>query len=160
METFQGYHHIETRKDYSIPKNYRLISLLCHTYKLYKRMILHRIAPAIEQHLIKEEACFRSGKSCTIQLLNLTQHIEDGYKEGMITRTAFVYLSAAYDTVNHRLLIQHSTTRRWTANYVEFSRTCFQFKKKPDGECKRMVYHRGVFSPPHYSTYTRTISQS
>ena len=93
-------------KDSSIPKNYRPISLLCHTYKLYERMILNRIAPAIEQHLIKEQAGFRSGKSCTSQLLNLTQNIEDGYEEGMITGTAFVDLSAAYDTVNHRLLIQ------------------------------------------------------
>ena len=93
-------------KDSSIPKNYRPISLLCHTYKLYERMILNRIAPAIEQHIIKEQAGFRSGKSCTSQLLNLTPHIEDGYEEGMITGTAFVDLSAAYDTVNHRLLIQ------------------------------------------------------
>ena len=43
-------------KDSSIPKNYRPISLLCHTYKLYERMILNRISPAIEQHLIKEQA--------------------------------------------------------------------------------------------------------
>ena len=93
-------------KDSSIPKNYRPISLLCHTYKLYERLILNRIAPAIEQHLIKEHAGFRSGKSCTSQLLNLTQHIEDGYEEGMITGTAFVDLSAAYDTVNHRLLMK------------------------------------------------------
>ena len=91
-------------KDSSIPKNYRPISLLCHTYKLYERMILNRIAPAIEQHLIMEHPGFRSGKSCTSQLQ--ISHIEDGYEEGMITGTAFVDLSAAYDTLNHRLLIQ------------------------------------------------------
>ena len=88
-------------KDSWIPNNYRPISLLCHTYKLYERMILNRITPTFEQHLIKEHAGFRSWKSCTGQLLNLTQHIEDGYEEGMITGTAFVDLSAAYDTVNH-----------------------------------------------------------
>ena len=93
-------------EDSSIPKNYRPISILCHTYKLYERMILNRIAPAIEQHIIKEQACFRSGTSCTRQLINLTQHIEDGYEKGMITGTAVVDLSTAYDTVNHRLLIQ------------------------------------------------------
>ena len=93
-------------KDSSIPKSCRPISLLCHTYKLYERMILNRIAPTIEQHLIKEQAGFRAGKSCTSQLLNLTQHIEDGYQECKITGTAFVDLSAAYDTVNHGLLIQ------------------------------------------------------
>ena len=48
-------------------------------------MILNRIAPTIEQHLIKEQAGFIPGKSCTSQLLNLTQHIEDGYQESMIT---------------------------------------------------------------------------
>ena len=76
-----------------------------YTYKLYERMIPNRIAPTIEQHLIKEQAGFRAGKSCTSQLLNLTQHIEDGYQECKITGTAFVDLSAAYDTVIHGLLI-------------------------------------------------------
>ena len=90
-------------KDSVIPKSYRPISLLCHTYKLYEIMILTRIAPTIEQHLIKEQAGFRPGKSCTSQLLNLTHHIEDGYQEGMITGIAFVDMSAAYDTANHRL---------------------------------------------------------
>ena len=100
-------------KDSPIPKNYRLISLLCHTYKLYERLILNRVSPLIEQHLIKEQAGFRPGKSCTSQLLNLTQHIKDGYQRGMITGAAFVDLSAAYDTVNHRILVQklYNTTQ-------------------------------------------------
>ena len=46
----------------SIPKSYRPISLLCHTYKLYERMILNRVTPLLEQHLIKEQAGFRPGK--------------------------------------------------------------------------------------------------
>ena len=41
-------------KDSAIPKSYRPILLLCHTYKLYERLILNRIAPTIEQHLMKE----------------------------------------------------------------------------------------------------------
>ena len=82
-------------KDSAIPMSYRPISFLCHTYKLYERMI----------HLIKENAGFRLGKSCTTQLLNLTEHIEDGYKRGMISGAAFVDLSVACDTVNHRILI-------------------------------------------------------
>ena len=100
-------------KDSAIPKNYRPICLLCHTYKLNERLILNRVSPLVEQHLIKEQAGFLPGKSCTSQLLNLTQHIEDGYQRGMITGAAFKDLSAAYDTVNHRILIQklYNTTQ-------------------------------------------------
>ena len=52
-------------------------------------------------------------QTCTSQLLNLTQHIEDGYKNRMITVAAFVDLSASYDTVNHRIVIHKifNTTR-------------------------------------------------
>ena len=87
------------------PKSYRPISLLFHTYTLYERLILNRIAPTIEEHLIKEQAGFRPGKSCTSQLLKMATR--------KITGTAFVDLSAAYDTVNHRLLIQklYNTTQ-------------------------------------------------
>ena len=93
-------------KDSAIPKKYRPIFLLCHTYKLYEQMILNRIAPVVEQRLIKEQAGVRTGMSCTSQLLNLSQHIEDGYQRSMITGAAFIDLAAAYNTVNHRMLIQ------------------------------------------------------
>ena len=93
-------------KDFAIPKSYRPISFLCHSYKLYQIMIPNRIAPTIEHHLIKEQTGFRAGKSYTSQLLNVTKYFDDGYQESMITRTVFVDLSVACDTVNHRLLFQ------------------------------------------------------
>ena len=52
-------------KDSAIQTSYRPISILCHTYKLYERMILNRIAPTIEQPLIKEQFGFRPRKLCT-----------------------------------------------------------------------------------------------
>ena len=70
-------------KDSTLPKSYRPISLLCHTYKLFERMILNRLNPLIETMIIDQQAGFRPGKSTTGQLLNLTQHIEDGYERGV-----------------------------------------------------------------------------
>ena len=118
---------LQPGKDFSIPKSYIPISLLCHTYPLYERMILKRPAQTIEQYLIKEHSGFRSDKSCTSQLLNLTHHIEDGYQEGMITGTAFVDLYAAYDIVNHKLLI-HKLLIHKLFNITQDStfRTCCQ----------------------------------
>ena len=89
----------------SIPESYEPISLLCHTYKLLERMILNRLNPITEHTIIKGQAGFSVVKSYTSQLLNLTQYIEDGYEKSHTTGTVFVDLSAAYDTVNHRVLL-------------------------------------------------------
>ena len=48
-------------KDSTTPMRYRPISILCHTYKLYERIILNRIMPVVEQRLINEQAGFRTG---------------------------------------------------------------------------------------------------
>jgi len=87
------------------PKNFRPMSLLCHTYKLYEKLILNRLKIFINDKLIKEQGGFRPGRSCTGQILGLTQHIENGYEEKKITGVVFIDLTAAYDTVNHNLLI-------------------------------------------------------
>ena len=42
-------------KESAIPKNYIPISLLYHTYILYKILILNRVSPLLAQHLIKEQ---------------------------------------------------------------------------------------------------------
>ncbi|KAE9524319.1 hypothetical protein AGLY_015358 [Aphis glycines] len=52
-----------------------------------------------------EQAGFRPGKSCTGQVLNLTQYIENGFEEKKVTGVSFIHLSSAYDTVNHGLLL-------------------------------------------------------
>ena len=96
--------------------SHRPMSLLCHTYKLYKRWILYRIAPTIEEHIIKEQASFRHRMLCTSQLLNLIQHIENDFQDGKITETVFVDLSAAYGTVKALLsdtdTVQYHTSKQ------------------------------------------------
>ena len=79
-------------KDPQAAKSYRPISLLCHLYKLFERLILNRLGPTVEKHLIAEQAGFRPEKSCTGQVLNLTEFIEDGYERNQPTGVVFVDL--------------------------------------------------------------------
>ena len=83
---------------------------------VYSQLFQH-ISPIVQ---MKEQVGYRPSNSGTSQLLYLNQYIEDGYHENMITGTAFVDLSAVFDTVNHRLLIQkHNTRWRTMYSYLE-----------------------------------------
>jgi hypothetical protein len=104
---------LKPEKEPDTPSSYWPVSLLCRTYKLFERILLNRLCPAIDDQLIKEQAGFRPGKSCTGQVLNLTQYIENGFEEKKVTGISFIDLSSAYDTFNHGLLFSnvYQTTR-------------------------------------------------
>ena len=116
-------------KDPSVAKSFRPISLLCHTYKLFERLILNRIAEHVDAKLIPEQARFRPGKSCTSQLLNLTEHIEDGYEKRLITGVVFVDLSAANDTVNHRRLLSKVLEMTGDVHLADLIRTMLESRR-------------------------------
>ena len=154
---------LKPEKDPSSPKSFRPISLLCHLYKLYEHLILNRLSPVIEHVLIPEQAGFRPGKSCTAQVLNLTQHIEDGFETGKITGIVLVDLSAAYDTVNHRRLLEKvynmTSLMCMIRTLLENRRFFVELGgKKVDGDHRGTSYRRGVSSPHVSSTYTQMTS--
>ena len=86
-------------------------------------MIINRLLPIIDEKLIPEQAGFRPGRSCTGQILKLTQHIEDGFEKGMVTDAIFVDLSAAYDTMNHRKLLHKLLEITKDSSLTKFTQT-------------------------------------
>ena len=109
---------LKSGKDSVIRKSYGPISLLCYTYKLYDRMILNRIVPTVKQHLSKEHTGFRHGKSCTSQLLNFTQHIENRHQE------AWTSFCCIQHSKPYRLLIQKLYNTTQDSAPYRVSRTC------------------------------------
>ena len=99
------------------------------TIKLLERLILNRLAEHVDAKLIPEQAGFRPGKSCTSQLLNLTEHIEDGYEKRLITGAVFVDLSAAYDTVNYRRLLSKVLEMTGDINLTDLVRTMLESRR-------------------------------
>ena len=59
----------------------------------------------MEPKIIPQQAGFHQGKLTTGQLINLLQHIEDGFEKRLVMGAVFVNLSAAFDIVNHCILM-------------------------------------------------------
>ena len=150
-------------KDPTNKKSYRPISLLSILYKVYERMILARIFPIVEEQLTPDQAGFRPGKSCCDQLLNLTQYIEDGFEKKLITGTVFVDLTAAYDTVNHRILLQKAAKMIGNKRLVGIIQSLLQNRRffvEMDGRKSRWKTQKNglpqgsVLSPILFNIYT------
>ena len=47
-------------KDPALTKSYRPISLLCQLFKIYERLIMHRISPTVEEQLTAQQSGFCS----------------------------------------------------------------------------------------------------
>lgn len=55
--------------------------------------------------MIQEQADFRSRKSYSGQILNMTQFIENSFEKKKRTGVDIIDLIAAYGTVSHRILL-------------------------------------------------------
>ena len=52
-------------------QNYRTISLISHSSKVMLKIKLNRLKPQAEKIIAEEQACFRAGRSTTVQIFNL-----------------------------------------------------------------------------------------
>lgn len=92
-------------KDLNNSKKLQVDSFLCHLYNIFERVITNCMKDKIDSYLIKQQVGFRPGKSCTGQVLNLTQYVEDGFETHSVTGVVFmVDLTTAFDTVYHHTL--------------------------------------------------------
>ena len=118
---------------------------------LFERLALNWIAEHADAKLIPEQAGFRPRKSCTNQLLNLTEHIEDGYEKRQITGAVFVDLSAAYNTVNHRRLLSKVLEMTGDVHLTDLIRTML--------ECRRFLVVLNGKKSLHIQLLPRTVVQ-
>lgn len=95
---------IPKKGDATLCSNWRGITLLSVPSKVLARIILNRIQQSIEKKLRKEQAGFRSARSC-VDLINTLRILLEQSKEFQTTLyLTFVDFEKAFDTVKHQVL--------------------------------------------------------
>ena len=90
---------IHKKKDNMDCNNYRGISLLCHSSKIYTSIILHRIRRRTDEILGEEQAGFRAGRSTIDQIFTLRQMAERCTEYNQDLFTCYIDFKKAFDSV-------------------------------------------------------------
>jgi len=115
--------------DSSLPANYRLISNLSSVSKVLERLVLARLRPHLlgSSNFSELQSAYRKGHFTETALLEVLEGAFMVADDKQVTVLIGLYLSAAFDTVDHRLLLDHlrlefgvtETPLNWLQSYLE-----------------------------------------
>ena len=116
---------IHKKGDTADIKNYRPISLLPITYKVFSQVILRRMLRTLDQHQPREQAGFRSGFSTIdhIQVISQLQEKADEYKIPLCF--AFVDYDKQFDSIELNPLFDSLENQGVEAAYITLLRDLY-----------------------------------
>ena len=132
--------------------NFRPISSLPLISKIFEKLTLDRMRNFIISHSILSpcQFGFRSGKSTTQAIIKLLSYIVPAFHKKIYCACFFLDLRKAFDTINHRLLLQK-------LRHYGFRGRCFDYLKSYFQNRQQYVYLNGESS--NYKPVTSGVPQ-
>ena len=143
------------------PNNYRGISLAPVAAKLYNRLILNRIRPALEPFMRHNQNGFRPKRTTTAQVLALRRIIEEVRKNNLSSVMVFIDFKKAFDTINRQKMIRILTAYGIPTRIVQaisdmYSNTRARVQT-PEGLTEEFQIMRGVLQGDTLAPYLFVI---
>ena len=107
--------------------DFRPISLLCTLSKIIGRLANRQINNYLMEHSLLDpnQSAYKKYHGCNTALLKITDDILDSIDESEVTILTLLDFSKAFDTVNHRLLLEKlkilgfsQIAREWVSSYL------------------------------------------
>ena len=95
---------IPKKGDLSNCSNYRTISLINHTGKVFLIVLLNRLKNHLDPYLSEEQAGFRKDRSTVHQILMLRLLAEKAKRQGKRIYNCFIDFQKAFDTIKHKII--------------------------------------------------------
>ena len=134
--------------DLSRPDNYRGISLTCITAKVFNRMILNRIRPAIDPHLRENQNGFRERRTTVAQILALRRMIEEVKRDNLAAVLCFIDFKKAFDSIHRGTMVKILEAYGVPPNLLRAIETMYAGTKAkvvtPDGNSEEFDILAGV----------------
>ena len=156
--------------DPEILKNYRPVSNLNFISKIVEKVIMQRLDEHLTQHSLHDplQSAYRKDHSTETAITKIHHDIITSLDEGRCTVLASLDLSAAFDTVDHDILLHRLWTyygirgiaHQWFSSYLRDRQTkiCINSSYSESRRLKCGVPQGSVLGARLYTMYTRQMS--
>ena len=126
------------RDRYNI-QNYRPLSIISVFAKLSERLLFNRLIPFLYKNKILTDAQngFKKGKCIETAVQSFIEIIQEALDKGIHAIGIFIELTKAYDTLNHKVLLEKLSSYRirgitnlWFKSYLTNRRQCIKINQK------------------------------
>ena len=149
-------------------ENYRPVSLLPFLSKTLERAVAKQVTNFLNQNgqLDPKQSGFRSGHSTETALLSVTEALRTARAEGLSSVLILLDLSAAFDTVNHKILLRILTSmgitgavHSWFNSYLtgRSFKVSWQGKLSSNYTLTTGVPQGSVLGPLLFAMYTTSL---
>ena len=150
-------------------KNYRPVSGLCFLSKLVERVVARQLKSHINNNKLDNphQSAYKPGHSTETALLSIKNEVHLSLARGEPTALVLLYLSAAFDTIDHNSLLGYlkswfglgGTVPRWFASFLR--NRCQAIKIGSTlSELSNLIYgvpQGSVLGPLLFSLYTTPL---
>ena len=156
--------------DPELLKNYRPVSNLNFISKIVEKVIMQRLDEHLTQHSLHDplQSAYRKDHSTETAITKIHHDIITSLDEGRCTVLASLDLSAAFDTVDHDILLHRLWTyygirgiaHQWFSSYLHDRQTkiCINSSYSESRRLKCGVPQGSVLGARLYTMYTRQMS--
>jgi len=118
--------------DKSNISNYRPISVLPSFSKIFEKIVYNRLLNYLTKHsiLYKHQYGFRSNHSTSMAVLEMLDKITDAMDNNKFSIGVFIDLSKAFDTINHKILLQKLEFYGIRGNALNWFKSYLQNRKQ------------------------------
>jgi len=152
-------------------KNYRPVSGLCFISKLVERVVASQVKRHVDESNLGNchQSAYKSGHSTETTLLSIKNDIHASLAKGMPTALVLLDLSAAFDTIDHKGLLDclsswfgfADVVHKWFGSYISGRNQAIKVGNtlSDSTDLKFGVPQGSVLGPILFSLYTTPLSK-
>ena len=160
----------KTGLDKNVLKNYRPISNLSFVSKVLEKIVLSQLQEHLkENHLLEVfQSAYRKDHSVETAVLSVLDGLLVSSDKHQVSLMALLDLSAAFDTLDHSILLKrleltfgiHETVLKWFASFVQNRQQCVIVDgvRSPPAPLVYGVPQGSVLGPVLFSLYSQPLS--